>query len=68
VTLELHTGVPSYHVDDGLPRRRVAGGGKKAEFIYSFTCQLRKTEITTAGVCGGRITRALIRGRYLWLR
>jgi hypothetical protein len=45
VALALKTGVPSYHVDDGLPRRRLrlrracgvtgfAEGGKKAEFIY----------------------------------
>jgi hypothetical protein len=34
VALELNTGVPSYHVDDGLPRRRLGGGGRKAERIY----------------------------------
>jgi hypothetical protein len=44
VALELNTGVPSYHVDDGLPRRSSAsagacgvtsfgGDGKKAERI-----------------------------------
>ena len=33
VALELKTGVPSYQVEDGLPRR-LAGGGRKAEFIY----------------------------------
>jgi hypothetical protein len=31
VALELKTGVPTYHVEDGLPRRRLAGGGRKAE-------------------------------------
>jgi len=34
VALELNTGVPSYHVDDGLPRRKLGGGGRKAERIY----------------------------------
>ena len=39
VALDLKTSVPSYQVDDGLPRRRLAGGGRKAELIYRFTCQ-----------------------------
>jgi hypothetical protein len=34
VALALKTGVPSYHFEDGLPRRRLAGGGRKAERIY----------------------------------
>jgi hypothetical protein len=34
VALELKTGVPTYQVEDGLPRRRLAGGGRKAERIY----------------------------------
>jgi hypothetical protein len=34
VALELKTGVPTYQVEDGLPRRRLAGGGRKAEHIY----------------------------------
>jgi hypothetical protein len=34
VVLTLKTGVPTYQVEDGLPRRRLAGGGRKAEFIY----------------------------------
>jgi hypothetical protein len=34
VALELKTGVPSYQVEDGLPRRRLAGGGRKAELTY----------------------------------
>jgi hypothetical protein len=34
VALELKTGVPTYQVEDGLPRRRLCGGGKKAEFIH----------------------------------
>jgi len=34
VALDLKTGVPSYQVEDGLPRRRLCGGGRKAEFIY----------------------------------
>ena len=34
VALELKTGVPTYQVEDGLPRRRLAGRGKKAELTY----------------------------------
>jgi hypothetical protein len=34
VALALKGGVPTYQVDDGLPRRRLAGGGRKAERIY----------------------------------
>ena len=34
VALDLKTGVPTYQVEDGLPRRRLAGGGRKAERIY----------------------------------
>jgi hypothetical protein len=34
VALDHKTGVPSYQVEDGLPRRRLAGGGRKTEFIY----------------------------------
>jgi hypothetical protein len=34
VALALKTGVPSYQVEDGLPRRRLAGGGRKAELTY----------------------------------
>jgi hypothetical protein len=29
VALALQTGVPTYQVEDGLPRRRLAGGGRK---------------------------------------
>jgi len=34
VALALKSGVPSYQVEDGLPRRRLAGGGRKAGRIY----------------------------------
>jgi hypothetical protein len=34
VALALKAGVPTYQVEDGLPRRRLAGGGRKAERIY----------------------------------
>jgi hypothetical protein len=34
VALALKTGVPTYQVEDGLPRRRLAGGGRKEEHIY----------------------------------
>jgi hypothetical protein len=34
VALALRGGVPSYQVEDRLPRRRLAGGGRKAELIY----------------------------------
>jgi len=34
VALELKTSVPTYQVEDGLPRRRLAGGGRKAELTY----------------------------------
>ena len=34
VALDLKTGVPTYQVEDGLPRRRLAGGGRKEEPIY----------------------------------
>jgi hypothetical protein len=34
VALDLKTGVPSYQVEDGLPRRRLGRGGSKAELIY----------------------------------
>jgi hypothetical protein len=34
VTLALKTGVPTHQVEDGLPRRRLAGGGRKAELTY----------------------------------
>jgi hypothetical protein len=34
VALDLQTGVPTYQVEDGLTRRRLAGGGRKAERIY----------------------------------
>ena len=34
VALEFKTGVPSYQVEDGLPRRRLAGVGRKAGCIY----------------------------------
>ena len=34
VALDLKTGVPTYQVEDGLPRRRLAGGGRKEELIY----------------------------------
>jgi hypothetical protein len=34
VALALKTSVPSYQVEDGLPRRRLCEGGRKAEFIY----------------------------------
>jgi hypothetical protein len=33
VALDLKTGVP-FQVEDGLPRRRLAGGGRKAELTY----------------------------------
>jgi hypothetical protein len=34
VALALKNGVPTYQVEDGLPRRRLAAGGKKAQRIY----------------------------------
>jgi hypothetical protein len=34
IALALKTGVPTYQVEDGLPRRRLAGGGRKAELTY----------------------------------
>ena len=34
VALTLKTGAPTYQVEDGLPRRRLAGGGRKAERTY----------------------------------
>jgi hypothetical protein len=34
VALALKTGIPTYQVEDGLPRRRLAVGGRKAELIY----------------------------------
>ena len=34
VALALKTGVPTCQVEHGLPRRRVAGGGRKVERIY----------------------------------
>jgi len=34
VALALKGGVPTYQVEDGLPRRRLAGGGRKAELTY----------------------------------
>jgi hypothetical protein len=70
VALELKTGVPIYQVEDGLPRRRLAGGGRKAGPICSFACRSRNG-MNTDGVFGGRITQALIRGRssrVRWLR
>jgi len=34
VALDLKTGLPSYQVQDGLPRRSFAEGGRKVERIY----------------------------------
>ena len=34
IVLALKTGVPSYEVEDGQPRRRHGGAGRKAESIY----------------------------------
>jgi hypothetical protein len=34
VALPLESGVPTYQVEDGLPRRRLAGGGSKVGHIY----------------------------------
>ena len=34
VALALKSSVPTYQVEDGLPRRRLCGGGRKAEPIY----------------------------------
>jgi hypothetical protein len=34
VTLALRGGVPTYQVEDGRPRRRLAGGGRKEELTY----------------------------------
>jgi hypothetical protein len=34
VALKLKSGVPTYQVEDGLPRRSLGGGGRKAECIY----------------------------------
>jgi hypothetical protein len=49
VALDLKTGVPCYQVEDGLLRRRLAGGGRKAEFIYC--CQLGATPISGKFYC-----------------
>jgi hypothetical protein len=62
VALELKTGVPSYQFEDGLPRRRLAGGGRKADTFTDSPVQLRK-KMNTDGVSGGRITEVLIRAR-----
>jgi hypothetical protein len=48
VALDLETGVPSYQVEDGLPRRRLGGGGRKAESIYCFNCPSGR-KMKTAG-------------------
>jgi hypothetical protein len=37
VALELNTGVPSYHVDDGLPRRSSASAGPAASQALAGT-------------------------------
>jgi len=34
VALVIKDGVPTYQAEDGLPRRRLGGGGRKAERIY----------------------------------
>jgi hypothetical protein len=62
-SLGLGIGVPSYQVEDGLPRRRLAGGGRKAELIHCFTSQSRK-RTKTAGACGGPIRQAFITGYF----
>jgi hypothetical protein len=58
VAFDLQTGVPCYQVEDGLPRRRLGGGGRKAESIYCFICRLKRTN--TAGVSGGPTKQDLI--------
>ncbi|HYZ71859.1 MAG TPA: hypothetical protein VE641_02195 [Chthoniobacterales bacterium] len=55
VALDLETGVPWYQVEDGLPRRRLGGGGRKAESIYCFIWRLKRTN--TAGASGGPTSR-----------
>jgi hypothetical protein len=66
--LELKTGVPTYQVEDGLPRRRLCGGGKKGECISSSSCQFTLRPANTAGVSGAPILPALIPGRSLRAR
>jgi hypothetical protein len=53
VPLALKNGVPTYQVENAEGR-----------LIYCFTCQSRK-RLNTAGVSGGLITQALIRGPFL---
>ena len=50
VALALETGVPSYQVENGPPRRRLARAGRKAESIYCFICRLKRMD--TAGASG----------------
>jgi hypothetical protein len=64
IALALRGRVPTYQVEDSLPRRSLRGGGRKAELTYYSTFQLRKMEVTTDGVSGGRIMQPLIRGRF----
>src|SRR5215469_14273754 len=54
VALDLKTGVPCYQVED-----------EEGRVHLLFISQSRKMEMTTAGVSGGPITPASIRGRSL---
>jgi hypothetical protein len=62
--------VAPYQFEDGLPRRRLGEGGRKAEVIYCFSCQSKK-RMTTTSVFRDPIMQALIVDRSLrvrWLR
>jgi hypothetical protein len=67
VALDFETGVPCYQVEDGLPRRRLGGGGRKAEFIYCFNCH-SKNRTKTAGAFGGPTRHDLTQGPFLTAR
>jgi hypothetical protein len=64
VALDLETGVPCYQVEDGLPRCRLGGGGRKGEFICCFNCQSGRN-MKTAGAFGGPTRSILIPGLFL---
>jgi hypothetical protein len=64
VALNLKTGIPCYQVEDGLPRRSLGGGGRKAELIYSFTCQ-SKNQRNTGGASGDPTKQVLMPDQFL---
>ena len=73
VALDLKTGVPSYKVEDGLPRRRSASAGlrrdklcrRREEGRTHLLIHLPIEKTDTEGVSGGPITQALIPGPFL---